>query len=223
MFVKSCKFFFIALVLNLIFFEIIQGFENNFLYLQANIGYANNPWKSSFGPFTYPNSTAQVNWRNGNGGFVYGFNIGYHAYKHLGVEAGYFSLPCAKLTTNNIEEYGFSKSRFYTNDIYLAARSLLPITNSLQAFTKIGINSKIITGSRKDFNNAWHYHEPIVFGPMFSAGLQYMINNNIGLNLQYLFFGGKVYKINAIQNSATKINPNAQLVTFGVIYNISLE
>ncbi|MGB7978702.1 MAG: hypothetical protein WCF19_06045 [Chlamydiales bacterium] len=194
--------------------------ESNYLYMQANFGYANQPWEDVFGSFAYPDGQAQLNWSRGDNNLTYGFNIGYHPFKCLGIEAGYFGIPLSRLTSDSPQEYGFSTAEFYANDAYLAMRALGSLADRLQIFTKIGVEAKIISGARKAFNQAWQYKEPTAVGPIFAAGLQYMIYRNFGLNLQYTYLGGRVENINTIQGGATSINPNAQLVTLGLVFHI---
>jgi opacity protein-like surface antigen len=220
---NSSTFFVISLFAYLATATTAHAFEDNYLYLQANLGYADQPWKKVFGTLNYPDSVGHTSWSNGNGGVTYGFNIGYHAFKHLGAEVGYFGFTRAKLTSTNSDEFGFSKASFHANDVYLAARALLPISSHFQLFAKAGIHSKIISGSKKTFNNAWRYQEPTTVGPAFAAGLQYMINQKVGLNLQYFYLGGRIKNINAASERSTSVNPNTQLFTFGFVYNISLE
>lgn len=222
---KTGHFFILVLLASFAFAArgFADGNRNNYLYLQANVGYVEQQWKSTFGNFNYADSPARTNWHNGNGGFAYGFNVGYHAFKHLGFEAGYFGFAHARLTTNNKAAYGFSQANFHTNDVYLAMRALLPITECFQVFTKVGVHAKFVTGSRGEFNSAWRYHEPTAVRPMLGAGLQYMVYKSVGLNLQYLFLSDKIKNTNAIQDSSTDVNPNAHVVTFGLVYNIYLE
>jgi opacity protein-like surface antigen len=189
-----------------------QGYNSiSNYYGNINMGYAHQPWKEGLGA-TWASST----WKNGNGGFSMGVNLGVKLTSNIAAEMGYVLLPTTKLHAS-AGVFGNSTAfdnNINTNIVYGAAVLLLPIKKT--AFTlasKLGIAYVMNSGDRSGFNN-W-YSIKNHYSPLFALGLEYAASEHISFNSFYTYVGGKTKNINT---PVETYSPNIQIVTVGVGY-----
>ncbi len=193
--------------------------QDSSIYFHANAGYAYHPWASLLDPLPGEGSS-QHTWNNGNSGVAYGLDVGYQFNQALAVEAGYFALPTATLHTDaDVISENAMDTTFKTDVYYLALRGTLPISQSFSATGKIGVGTQAISGDRAIFNQELGFTEKSETNVMLGAGLDYLMLNNIDINMQYLFFQGRT---TAMYGRITQVLPNAQLLTLGVGYSFSV-
>lgn len=147
----------------------------SYFYVQGNVGYATTGWKDAVGA---ANGTS---WKKGNGGFTWGVDAGYMWTQNLGLEVGYYMFPKASYTNTT--------SQAISNDqwaVYGAAKFAVPVYPNLDVYAKAGIgynrNEQNVAGTKTNFHK---------WGFVGGAGVDYTFDNNVFLDVQYMYFQGQ--------------------------------
>jgi len=196
-------------------------------YLEANLGEVFRDWEQEGLLQDYiiivQGGTAIGGFKNGEAGFIYGFDMGYQWNQLFSAELGYFRLPSMEysvpqgslIAANNTMKI---RARYLA---YVALKFNYPIIENLYVSAKIGaayldtevIFSFIPVSRLPQKDDYWT--------PLFAFGLQYYFNWNWSLNAQYVFVPG--YARRPTTGVFTKAPvPNANIVTFGVGYKFAI-
>lgn len=171
----------------------------SYFYVQGNLGYAGTNWKSG-------SDAAATNWSNGNGGFTWGVDAGYMWTQNLGLEVGYYMFPTAKATVAGAG----AKAQQWA--MYGAAKFAVPVYPNMDIYAKAGLgyNRSELSGSITGNTNA-KYHK---WGFVGGAGVDYTFDNNVFLDVQYMYFQGRAATDIAVSNVST--------YTMGVGYKFAM-
>lgn len=177
------------------------------LYAAVNLGYVNIPYQHRIGGITTNDQTpanATLSWKNGNGGFVWGGDLGYQFNRNLAFEMGALRYPIATatLTASNTQF-----NRFSSWNIYGAMRFIAPVFNQFAIFAKAGATYYIMHAHPLN-NSAWKNDNQ--FTPLFAAGASYAFPNSIMLDITYTHLGGNF--------TPTITLPSANAITGGIGY-----
>ena len=200
-------------------------------YVDANVGYANYPWRADRN--TTPGLENQLGvltrTSNLNGGAIGGADIGYQLTQYISAEGGWSYLPTASYNRVRTVNLTVAATTFtlpeglqihiHSGFGYAAFKGMIPIYDKINAFGKLGaaytynhtnvnvpaslVNSATVHTT--DHSNYWN--------PLLAFGLQYSAINNFSLNVQYNYIGG-------YQGASANhfITPPVQTVTFGLGY-----
>lgn len=189
--------------------------DNTGLYIEGNLGYAQtNVRNGYFGDALYNG----ISYKNKNGGWTFGADVGYQFMRYLALEVGGFYLPTFKATG-----YTGSSLKVKSWAGYGALKVIAPVTDQLDLFAKGGIGYMHVNAS----GTVWNTPESdgTVTGlqgegtvsnwdPMFAVGADYNFTNNLLVNATLTHFQGKS------QNGLTF--PSANLWTVGIGYKFAV-
>ena len=223
--------------------NLLQKQSESAFYIGASAGYADNHWDNYYDDLETKGSVAFVDYTNtvdtqrdtGFAGRVY---MGFRFNRYAAIETGWTYLPTTKLVnhyTNKDPVFGNQALTTHAEIKNSVADVLVkltwPIFKGLGLYTKFGgayFRSKM-RGSFVDLNQIKPKAIPATFsldgsgedtsnthfGPAFGVGLQYQINQYVGVDVSWMHFNGG----NKVPNSkSTKVmfQPNPDVVLAGV-------
>ena len=163
--------------------------SQNGLYVQAQLGYAQTPWKSIIGTEIKDQGVTIISfsYKNGNGGFAWGGDLGYSFGSHYFVEAGGFKLASTTMYIKSV--FGNLNQTINTYLLYgaLGLQSKL-FDDHFTAFGKFGLGFQRMTISKNTISKITKDSSHV--GPMFAAGLRYDTDMGLNVSLQWARFAG---------------------------------
>ena len=155
-------------------------------YVAANLGYAWIPYQHNIGNSTtalQTPATQTLSWSNGNGGFVWGGDVGYQFNRNLAVEFGAFRFP---ITTAKVSSTQQQFNRFSSWTIFTDMKFIAPVFEQFAIFAKAGaayymMNAHPLNATAKQNDNQ--------LVPMFAVGTSYAFRNSVVLDLTYTHLG----------------------------------
>jgi len=188
------------------------------IYVEGNVGYVRSNW-SLVNPLINPFSTGVVNTtgNDANGGFTFGFALGYNFIKHFSGELGWDWIPQANGTAGRLAApNGLNVDSWV---IYLAGKLDVPLMDNVDLFGKLGAAYRSLSwggagaigvGLNPSGNTGY-------WSPMFGAGLQYSWNDNF-----YILAQWKHIMSNINSGSVSKRAPQADFFTLGLGYRFAI-
>lgn len=181
----------------------------SYFYVQGNVGYATTDWANEYGDWV-------GSWSKGNGGFTWGVDAGYMWTQNLGLELGYYMFPKA---TGSVTATGAAESRIpgvlgdsVSDDqwaVYGAAKFAVPVYPNLDIYAKAGVGYNRNNHSIAGVSTSYHK-----WGFVGGAGVDYTFDNNVFVDVQYMYFQG--------DNSATNWVAPVSTYTAGVGYKFAM-
>ncbi len=166
------------------------------IYGKLSLPYVSSNWSN------YPyDGTAQATFSsNGEGGFSYGGGVGVEFRKHLGMELDAFHLPEATYSSNG----GGTLSSWLLD---LTGRISVPIFLNTELYVKAGVGYRSIEDSGSDYGDVSYT------GPIFGAGLSYVVMPGV-------FLGGEYVRVP--MNTQSEGAPAANMFMLNIGYKYSL-
>ncbi len=188
----------------------IPGTGPTGVYIQAGVGYALTYMSDRIGSFV--NTT----WKNHDGGFAYGGDLGYQFNNIFAIEAGGVGLPTSTITFNS----NGTSSKFKTWGAYLAAKMRVYLYQNTHMYAKAGLSYQqtTLSGSGAITSTASKEHH---YGMLLGFGTEYNFTPSFDMSLEYLRFPGRA------RNTATTTAPmttsyvpdsNVMLLTLGYMF-----
>lgn len=188
------------------------------VYVGVSAGYAIHDIRSDMGSVT-PSTAIAWNDR-ARGGFSFGADIGYQFNRYVAAEFGYWYLPDARATLTARPGFAFlnTATTIKSYALYLAAKVMVPLYDSLDVFMKGGLAYRNSTGVPAlnaigvGLRTTVPTFESKTIEPMFAGGLAYHFDENWSVNVQYTYLG-------SVDRSQI---PAAHIFTGGVEYMFAL-
>jgi opacity protein-like surface antigen len=190
-------------------------------YVSVLAGYARAPW-SETAAGTYNGKlpdgsdySIKISFpKNGDGGSLWGADIGYQFKPGLSFEIGTYQLPKVVVDLNlktaggpSFKSSGDISSRV----VYLAGRIDYKLTKTMSLFSKFGIAEQKVTADKDLDSQDEGIHSNTCIGPFYSAGLSYQQNKNLALTLQFARIPGQAKH----DDNEDAYSMNADLITAG--------
>lgn len=182
------------------------------IYVEVNLGYVQSNWRSfAITPFVSFGD-------NINGGFTFGFALGYNFMKHFSAEIGWDWIPEAKGSTAAVNNNNLTVQSWI---FYLAGKLDVPLMDNLDLFGKFGAAYRSL-----DWAGAAAVGAPVAtipggsqsyWSPFFAAGGQYAFNDNLYMTLQW-----KHVSANNDGGNASEAAPSANFYTAGLGYRFAM-
>lgn len=187
------------------------------IYVEGNAGYALRNWlgdrSTDFSFFHQRDSLSGTS--NAHGGFSGGIDVGYQFNQYFSAEAGWMYLPQVKGTFHNVIDLTTGNIlapfsvKITSGFAYAAGKGTLPIYDNTYVFGKLGVayiynRSSSIHGS--SHSKFWK--------PMWAAGVQYYLNPNLSMNVQYMSVAG----YHGTSTTTKFATPDVNLFTVGLGY-----
>jgi opacity protein-like surface antigen len=165
----------------------------SYFYVQGNVGYASTGFADSYGPFA-------GNWTKGNGGFTWGVDAGYMWTQNLGLEVGYYMFPKASGTMTAASGIPGAATSNDQWALYGAAKFAVPVYPNMDIYGKAGVGynrNNWTVGNASSSNHKW--------GFVGGAGVDYTFDNNVFLDVQYMYFQGNGQDFNGYVDSVSTV------------------
>ena len=191
------------------------------IYLEGNLGYTYRPWRKDVTTFLGNLKQFGVlkSSSRGDGGSIFGADVGYQFNQYFALEGGLYYLPEVKFTAvRELSKPPVSPVSFTikSGTAYAALKGMAPIYENTYVFGKLGVaytynqaNPPLLAISKvlrpASHSNYWN--------PLFASGVQYYFTPDWSVNAQYTFVPG--YR-NA--SSSRFVAPVTNLFTVGVGY-----
>lgn len=173
--------------------------SQNGVYAGLSFAYNSSDWSDT------PNAASGSN--NQHAMWFSGY-LGYQYNAQLSTEAGFIYMPAIE----GLKKVNGSTVSSTTHDLksfalYSDLKLMQPIYKNLKLFEKAGIAYRSLTLD----GDATHY------GPLFSAGLEYLLNPNFTFDLGYTYMGGD----DSFNSAGIAAVPQSNMIALGVNYNFS--
>jgi opacity protein-like surface antigen len=189
------------------------------VYVEGNIGAV---WKDHGKHSIFGMTTNTLITRNT--ALALGGDIGYMFTNYLGLELGGFWFQNSKASATAIAAgLATANTELKTWAGYLAAKLMVPVgmvNDNLYAFAKAGLGYQ-----HTEFSGSLLGQLPLDFKehawvPAFAVGLDYFMNSNLMLNLQYMYLGNRNHYSRSLTDVA--VTSHKSLLTVGVGYRFSM-
>lgn len=173
-------------------------------YVEAGLGGVRSQYPNLFSGFN--NDWNYANWQ-----FAVGADAGYRFDSYLAAELGYQYFFSA--TGHNLKN---EKVTFTPMGVYAAAKLIVPVYTSLDAFFKFGLSyTKLnikgnIAGDVKKDSSHW--------GPVFGVGAQYHFNDSFSISSSYMRYPG----FTDVTHSPMQLIPAFNVITFSLGYHFMI-
>jgi opacity protein-like surface antigen len=190
------------------------------VYVEGNIGVV---WKNYGKHSTFGNGT--ISYVDHNTALALGGDVGYMWTNYLGLEFGGFWFQSSKINAAGTAAHPLYvvNSELKTWAAYLAAKLMVPVgmvNDNLYAFAKAGVGYQHTEGTlgfAPHFGTNGKAHSWV---PAFAVGMDYFMNSNLMLNLQYMYFGDAYHL--AVAPAVIGHSTHKSILTVGVGYRFSM-
>jgi opacity protein-like surface antigen len=187
------------------------------IYLEGDVGYASIDWRDfGLGPAIFFGGTGSTNTINTQGGFTYGFDLGYEFEdRYFSLEIGWLDLPIARGTQAGVAATAVDGS------VYGDAKFSIPVfSDTLYLFSKVGAvyrytrltanTTTVFDGTQLPINGRF-------WTVLFAVGTQYYFLPNWSVHVQYIREPGYYNSIPPFTTILLNVPP-ANIVTAGIGY-----
>ncbi len=188
---------------------------NRPFYVSLLAGYARAPWAETAAGTHGTSPSATISFpKNGDGGFLWGADVGYQFKPGLSFEIGAYQLPKVVVDIKFANPPGIPpiSGDISSMAIYLAGRIDYKLTDTMSLFSKFGIAEQQVTVDKVlDSPGGEGMHSNSCLGLFYSAGLSYQQNKNLALTLQFARIPGQAKH----DDNEDAYSMNADLITAG--------
>jgi hypothetical protein len=184
------------------------------LYIGADVGAAYNTELD-----IHSTSLANTSRKHTPWGWTASGLVGYQYNNNLALQFGYIWYQEQKL-----QRTATTDLKFNHYDLYLSLKGMVPLMDQLSAYMMVGpayshakakTNGSAIAGSTSLSGTAWV--------PMGALGFSYAVDENVKLNLEYMFLFGNTRSVQSEDTSTISSNQlvadaNTQRLTVGATY-----
>lgn len=197
-------------------------------YLGANAGYARVDWENS--AMWQDSGVTPVGATNGEGGFAFGFDLGYRWNHSWATELGWYQFSPATMHVAN----SALNTRYRSYAAYLTQNFIVPVgmMHNLSFVMKAGLGYRHvkISGNTETVFGANFVNDIQLYKwtPVFGIGFNYAFSNNWSFDGQYLWFPGGSFNglgtdnVKQTSNYNANVVPAANLFTVGVNYMFAM-
>jgi len=194
------------------------------IYVEGNVGYVQSNWSvfSGFNGLGSPFNEGTGS--NFNGGFTFGFALGYNFIKHFSAELGWDWIPQANGSTTVDPSTNVVGLNVESWVIYLAGKLDIPVSDNFDLFGKLGVAYRSLTwggDGATGLVNGTSTPNPTsdtgYWSPFFGAGGQYAFTDNFYGIVQW-----KHVMANVTNNNPSTAAPSANFYTAGIGYRFAI-
>lgn len=216
---KKCLCIFFCAAFGLIIQKNAFASNCNGFYLDGNIGYLTTDWQKTglFPHIEVPNFILTFDrFKNSNGSFTYGTDVGYMINRYLGFEIGGYMLPTvhAHFIINTVPDVTILEWDNITNWLaYSAGKFKVPLAHHVDIFLKIGAAYRDVEFRGRDQHN--NNLDLNGLSCVSGGGIQFYLSAFLSVEAQWLHVSG--YS-NILQNVTL---PSADLFMGALEINLS--
>ena len=190
------------------------------VYVEGNIGAVWKNYGKYSGLALVPGTSSQV---THNTALALGGDVGYMWTNYLGLEFGGFWFQNSKASDAAVAAGALANSEIKNWAAYLAAKMLVPmgmVNDNLYAFAKAGLGYQHSEGTLSFTGVFGTNSKEHSWVPAFAVGMDYFMNSNLMLNLQYMYFGDALHR--ALPPATQSQTTHKSILTVGVGYRFSM-